>query len=362
MNNREIKIKAISEYFARIEIQVRNLNHQNLNDLNVVSEVLFSNIFNVIFDYCLESTNKTASNHPCIDLIDKKNRVSIQVTSDKSNRKIQKTINCFSYNQMYQFYDRIIVFIIGEKQKSYRSLVLPKEFSFNPNEDIIDFKTLLRFTNNLTIDKMNKVINILQVELKGGSPKRNNIKNSRTKFKQIQTIKKRIEKHLVKNLTLAEWREYAELLEFEPCYRFMYSSLNIRSIEDRSYPELVENEKGYNNWMKLELWDFYPNGLEFVVQYSKKVVVKNGKDWRFALNNEEGALNCCLFLRLPYENIVELEMETDDYNSYPTIFVEYLNDDSPFEQEVYGLIGFYKREKMQKPRKTYYLGEVPSQK
>jgi hypothetical protein len=70
-------------------------------------------------------------------------------------------------------------------------------------------------------------------------------------------------------------------------------------------------------------------------------------------------LNCCLFLRLPYENIVEFEAETNEYNGYPTICVEYSNNNSPFESEIYGLIGYYNRSGIRKSRKPFYLGDNP---
>lgn len=359
MNNRELKIKSISNYFTRIEIDVRNLNHQNLNDLNVISEPLIGKLFNLIFDYNLKPTSSLSKNFPCLDLIDTHNKISIQVTSDRTKKKIQKTIDCFYANKFFEEYDRLIVFVLGERQKDYRNLELPKEISFDPNEDIIDFKMLLRFVSVLNIDTMDKVIRALDAEIFDSHNKPIRKKSSRIIFKEVQTIKRKIEKNLLKNLTLEDWRKHGELFECEPSYRFIYGTLNIRSIDDKEYPKISQPKNGYPNWLKFELWDIYERGLEFVVQTSKKVVIENGISWRFAKQNEENALNCCLYLRLPFENILEYEAEVNEYNGYPTIYVEYSNHNSPFEKEIYGLIGYYKREGMQKSRRPVYLGENP---
>lgn len=149
------------------------------------------------------------------------------------------------------------------------------------------------------------------------------------------------------------------MFEFEPGYKFIYRSLNIRSIDDNSYPEISYSESGCMNWMELELWNFYERGLEFVIQTSKQVVIEGGKTWRFANDDEKKSLNCCLYLRLPYENIVEFEAEVNEYNGYPTIYVEYSNNNSPFESEIYGLIGFYNRSEIRKSRKPFYLSDNP---
>jgi hypothetical protein len=253
----------------------------------------------------------------------------------------------------------LIVFVLGERQKRYRNLVIPKEISFDPNEDIIDFKMLLRSVSVLNIDTMDKVIGELDMETYEPNYKPFRKKSLRLKFKEVQAIKKKIEKSLLKKLTLEDWRKHGELFECEPSYRFNYGTLNIRSIDDKEYPEISYSKSGYAKWMKLELWDFYERGLEFVVQTSKKVIIENGSSWRFAKENEENSLYCCHYLRLPFENILEYDAEPNQYNGYPTIYVEYSNNDSPFEKEIYGLIGYYKREGIRKSRRPVYLGENP---
>jgi len=355
MNNRELNIKLISEEFAKIEIQIRNLNSQNLYDINIISENLVCNILNLVFDYNLRNINESSVNFPGVDLVDDKNRIAVQVSSDKSKGKIQKTLNIFSENQLHEKYDRLIFFVLGEKQKRYTRLENLSYINFNIDEDILDFKSLLRFISSLPIGKMEKVYQYLQSELSGKKNK-NQKKVTRTRFKQILSLKKRLERDLMKKISDKEWIKYHDLLYYNPSRKFLYDQLLIRSIDDKSFPDVSYNEAKMPSWIKWEIWDFYENGLEFVSMFPKKVVIKENETWYFAEDNEPYSQNTCLFYRIPYENIVEYTMDTDGYFGYPSIFVEYANNGVPYEEVVVGLIGYYNNPTQPiKSRKTYYL-------
>ncbi len=358
MNNTEFKIKSISDHLGRIEIQIRNLNHQNLYDVNILSENFFCGLLNLVFDSKLENSNRASANFPFIDLIDEKNRIAVQVTSNKSKAKIQKTLSGFDKNNLYEKYDRLIVFVLGEKQKWYTKLIIPDNVSFNISRDIVDFKTLLRVISFLPLSKIDRINRFLESEISGPEPRRES-KGHVVKFKKNQTIRKKIERNLLRSFSDYELYKNAELLRFDPSSKFRYDRLNIRSIEDRSYPEPTANDQGFYNWIRAELWNFYPNGLEFVFGTSKQVVIEKSGEWYFVEEDcsEERKNNCWLFSRVPYDYMVEYDSETDDFNGYPTLFVEYQNNGSPFEKEVYGLIGYYDRKHPEKSRMTYYLDE-----
>lgn len=85
---------------------------------------------------------------------------------------------------------------------------------------------------------------------------------------------------------------------------------------------------------------------------SKGVIIDEKDDWYFS--DDDNSLNCTVFQRIPFRNIVELDMEPDVYYGYPTLYVEYVNG-SPFETKLYGLMGYYNYEKPKESRLTYYL-------
>lgn len=358
MRNTELRIKSISELLGRIEIQIRNLNHQNLFDINILSENFFCGLFNLAFDLKLLNANQKSINSPIVDLTDSINRIAIQVTSDKSKAKIQKTLNGFVDRKLYEKYDRLIIFILGEKQKKYTKLVVPKDVVFNVTDDVIDFKSLLKHISFLSPSKIDRINSYLFLELSDSHTiKQKN--TTRSKFERNQILKKKIEKSLFRSISVSDWQKYSKMLFCDPSKKFIYDRINIRSIDDRKYPEHSYNSQGFSNWIKGEIWDFYPNGLEFVFGISEKVVIESDGSW-FTIDEgifDPKAQNCWVFSRVPYDFIVEYETEVDEYNGYPTIFVEYLNNGSPFEKEVYGLIGFYNNEEPEKSRETYYLDE-----
>jgi hypothetical protein len=356
MNNRELKIKLISEQLAGLEIQVRNLNAQNLCDLNSISENSICGILNLTFGYKLINLNPEKSNYAGIDLADSRNRISVQVTSDKSKKKIQKTLNTFSQNQLDKKYDRLIIFILGEKQKQYRNLNIPVNLDFDISDDIFDFKKVLKFISSLPIEKIEKINKFLEAELKPQKPKTKS-KTSRTAFKQKYALNKRIEKALIRNFTEKEWFKYREAFTYEPSRKYKYGSLIVRSIDDKSFPDQTFNEQGMPSWTKLELWDFYDNGLEFVRMSNKQVVLEEDGTWDFCESSNQNAIGCSIFLRISYDNMVEYDNERDGYHGYPTLYVEYNNNGSPVEKQLYGLIGFYDFDKPQKSRMAYYFDE-----
>ncbi len=353
MNNRESKIKEISNELSKIELNVRNLNYQNLNDINILQEITFKTILNIIFDYSLINLGETSAGFPAVDLVDDDNRISVQVSSNSSKHKIQSTLDSFEKNCFYKKYDRLIILIIGEKQRKYTNLRLSENFSFNENEDIIDFKSLLRFITFLPINKIDKILACLQTESGQPNKKGKTTEISRTRFNQIQSLKKNIEQNLTHNYTEDEYYKFREHLMCNPSRKFVYSHLIVRSIDDKSFPD--GNPTGRQSWFKGEIWNFYEGGLEFVHGGSPYVVIEEDESWYLTEDKIEKSQNCWLFLRIPYENMVKLDMEPDGYHGYPTLYVEFSKDGNLYEETVYGLIGYYKQGNPPKSRMTYYL-------
>ncbi|MDB5228060.1 MAG: hypothetical protein JWN78_2253 [Bacteroidota bacterium] len=87
MNKRELILKTISNEFSRWQISIENLSSLNLYDANIFSEKSICDILNAIFDYQFMNINSVIKNYPAIDLVDKENRIAIQITSTKSKKK-----------------------------------------------------------------------------------------------------------------------------------------------------------------------------------------------------------------------------------------------------------------------------------
>ena len=108
MINKEVYLKTIAENLALLSREVSILNAVNLYDINIIAEDFFPGLLNLIYGYELKNANHLEKNAPAIDLIDRKNRIAVQVTSDNSSTKIRHTIAEFNKNQAYHLYDRLV--------------------------------------------------------------------------------------------------------------------------------------------------------------------------------------------------------------------------------------------------------------
>jgi len=165
MLNRELYLKNIADSLALLNRQVTVRNAINLYDINIVAETFYADLLNLIEDYELKNANTIEKNASGIDLIDEKNKITIQVTSDNTSGKIKHTISEFISNRSYEKYDRLIMLILTEK-KNYKTKFDDKDlFHFDKDRDIWDIKDLIKKINALDIVKLKRINDYLQHEL-----------------------------------------------------------------------------------------------------------------------------------------------------------------------------------------------------
>lgn len=357
MNKRELTIKTISDEFARWQVRIENINSLNLYDSNLFSENSICDILNAIFDYKLKNVNQILKNHPSIDLADTQNRIAVQVTSTKSKLKIQSTLDTFFKNKLEKNFDELFIIILGKKQKSYSKFNVLNEFQFDEDKNILDFKGLLKFINFLPTKKIENIAILLEQE--------HLPKNSKTSSTNAIKIKKRLalKKKLKNDLLIDLEREHWSHAGYEPYIRFKYHNVIIRSVNDTSWPNVNESEKGeMSTWFKGEFWNFYENGLELVSFGGRSIFDKNGNwdilDWKKdtrETNSNYKIVPYHTFLRIPYEYIVDYDMEPDAYHGVPTIYVDYAKNNMPYEEILYGILGKYEKDNFTKSKLTHYF-------
>ncbi|MBO0931852.1 SMEK domain-containing protein [Fibrella aquatilis] len=359
MNSRELLLKTISNEFAKWQVQIANLNSLNLYDANIFSEYTLCEMLNLIFDYKLVNANLLAANYPAADLIDKENKIAIQVTSTAQKNKIQATLNKFIEYNLHLDYDQVFIVILGDKQKSYSTLVIPSEITFDKSEQILDFKDVLNIIARLPLHRIEKIAKLLSRESIRTMHKRPN--SSAIALKKKLSLKKRIQKDLLRTVSKEQW----ECLWYEPWVKFRYHNVIIRSVNDKTWPEVDYPPKTkISTWFKGEFWNFYENGIELISHGDQAIFDENGY-WDLldlrgdARENDKKfrVANYHTFLRIPYEYIVEYDMEPDDYYGVPTIYVEYANDDTPYEKVLYGRMGHYDKKNPSNSHHTYYFEE-----
>ena len=163
--NKEVYLKNIAENLALLSREVSILNAVNLYDINIIAEDFFPGLLNLIYGYELKNANHLEKNAPAIDLIDQKNRIAVQVTSDNSSTKIKHTIEEFNKSQAYHLYDRLVVLILTQKKKYSSNFDTQGLFSFEKASDIWDVEKLIKDIRELETEQIKNISDYLSEEL-----------------------------------------------------------------------------------------------------------------------------------------------------------------------------------------------------
>ena len=315
MNKRELRLKTIANELATWQVQLENLSSLNLYDANLFSETSICEILNEVFDYELKNVNSLVKNHPAIDLADSCNRIAVQVTSTKSKAKIQTTLDKFFENELDKDFDELLIVILGRKQKTYSGLNVPNSFVFDKTKHILDFRNILHLIGFLPTKRIERIASLLEQE---NIPKaRRKVVSAAIKVKRNLALKKRLNKDLLRKLD----RQDQKYAMYVPSHRFKYQNVIIRSVEDTSWPNVDENkESRMSSWIKGEPWCFYDNGFELIAMGGCAIFDEEGDwdilDWQDDKRKNDERYRQVpfqVFTRIPYEYIVDYDMEPDNY-------------------------------------------------
>lgn len=188
MLNRELYLKNIADSLALLSQQVTVRNAINLYDINIVAETFYADLLNLIEDFELKNANTIEKNAPGIDLIDEKNKISIQVTSDNTSEKIKHSIEEFISNRSYEKYDRMVMLILTRKKNYTTQFNTRGLFQFDKSNDIWDITDLIKKVSALDTEKIKKINDFLQHEL---NDKYSNVQT--TEASEVETIMDLIE-------------------------------------------------------------------------------------------------------------------------------------------------------------------------
>ncbi|MGB7326596.1 MAG: SUMF1/EgtB/PvdO family nonheme iron enzyme [Rubripirellula sp.] len=163
----------IVELVARFVTELKGFNAIDRTDINRVAQNLFVPVFDEVYGYKnLRNLDiGSSTNFPGVDLGDDSARVAIQVTSTKTLGKVKETLCQFIGNNLDLRYDRLIVFILTEKQRSYSQnscdALVKRDFRFSVRSDILDYRDLLRDIQSFSASKKRRVLEILREHLDG---------------------------------------------------------------------------------------------------------------------------------------------------------------------------------------------------
>lgn len=165
---KDTNIKSITSYFARISTEINNLNSLSLYDINKICETICIPVLREIYS-CPELINLNVfkENYPAIDLGCSVSKISFQITSDNSSTKVKETLTKYHEHELNKKFDKVYVFILTNKQKSYTSkplIEIAKQLEFDLTQNIIDFRDLLTIIESKETALSDSVLNILNKE------------------------------------------------------------------------------------------------------------------------------------------------------------------------------------------------------
>lgn len=146
------KSEEIKQYLSILANYIYISNKQGCHDINKICENFFGGLINIINDLKLINMNRIKVNFPAIDLGDKDNKISYQITSESNSSKVKECIKKFEELSLYNDYDNLIILILGKNNTKNRILNNGKYTC-----KIIDFGDLGNEIDNLTDDKKSEV-------------------------------------------------------------------------------------------------------------------------------------------------------------------------------------------------------------
>jgi hypothetical protein len=149
-----LKLKKLREdirlAFAVLQGYIRPGGPLNLTDINIHAEDFVKDVLNALHSWNLINTNASTCNYPCIDLLERNERVGIQVSAERGAKKVNDTIKCICTHSLSLVIRHLKVFSLLPKQGSYKISESCPDVAFNWREDILDFDMLLKQISSVT--------------------------------------------------------------------------------------------------------------------------------------------------------------------------------------------------------------------
>ncbi|MEH2302151.1 MAG: SMEK domain-containing protein [Nostoc sp.] len=165
------RIRNLMSFFVT---EIKAATAMEKTDINKVSENVLIPLFAEIYGFeNLKNLNFTeGSNFPGIDLGDETAKVAFQITATPHINKIKHTLNKFIEYELYKKYDRLIIYVLLEKQNSYSNKEINKiiqgKLNFNPKQDILDYCDVLKAINQFQIEKALSIQTLLEANFGTG--------------------------------------------------------------------------------------------------------------------------------------------------------------------------------------------------
>lgn len=137
-------IDIIFEKLAILSTEIKLRGRFNMFDINVVSETFFAELMNIVFGCELKNVNIVEQNAKSIDLIDENGKLIVQVSSDNSKGKVQKSLSGIDTSKYAGYKFKFISISKDAGHLSNYKFMVPNGITFDPSKDCYDKETLIR--------------------------------------------------------------------------------------------------------------------------------------------------------------------------------------------------------------------------
>lgn len=166
---RQENLSKIQKYLRDIEVDVEVNNYWSFYDINIISENFCKDLLNITFDLKLENVNFFKNNEKAIDLADKENGIAIQVTSEKTMKKIKHTFNEYIDEGLDKVYPQLYIVTLVRYNPSINNYIY-KGKNFSIKDNVLDYRDYIRMlSNKYDNSKYMQILNFLDSEFKSVS-------------------------------------------------------------------------------------------------------------------------------------------------------------------------------------------------
>lgn len=162
--NRLNHVDYIIHKLSALATEIEQRGKLNLLDLHRHSEDFYSYFFNELFGGCLQNLNTIKPNAEAIDLIDQVNKIVVQVSATATKGKVESALT----KDLSTYAGYAFKFISISKDASElrsKSFANPHNLIFDPQTDIHDLTSILRFISGLDVGDQKRIAAFLKKEL-----------------------------------------------------------------------------------------------------------------------------------------------------------------------------------------------------
>jgi hypothetical protein len=165
--NRVTYYNYIEDRLFTLCLRIETRGKINILDYHLHSENFYRDLFNKLYTWNLENLNAQVQNVEAIDLIDKTNKIIIQISATNTKSKIDNALSKPSltgteYNGFNFKFISIAKDATNLRSQSYNP---PTGINFVPATDIYDAKSILHDINNLDINTLEIIYKLIKSEL-----------------------------------------------------------------------------------------------------------------------------------------------------------------------------------------------------